>query len=177
MMMAVPPPVVTHYEVLGVAPTAAAHEIRRAYYAMARRHHPDLGGTRDDRAMQAVNGAWAVLGDPARRRAYDTELGFTARNEPLVGAWATGSDTSARFVFVDEPDRPPRPARTPADHLVMVPVALLAVAVACFSLSLVSASKALWVLAVVLLPLAGAAFLVTPLFVLRRERRIARVGR
>ena len=167
----------TFYEILGVSRHASAAELRRAYLEQARLLHPDTAADADERAMQAVNGAWAVLGDPARRRAYDTELGFTARNEPLVGAWATGSDTSARFVFVDEPDRPPRPARTPADHLVMVPVALLAVAVACFSLSLVSASKALWVLAVVLLPLAGAAFLVTPLFVLRRERRIARVGR
>ena len=30
-----------HYEELGVAPTATAAEIRAAYVALAREHHPD----------------------------------------------------------------------------------------------------------------------------------------
>ncbi len=78
---------------------------------------------------------------------------------------------------MNEPDRPPRPARTPGDHLVMVPVALLVLAVACFSFSLLSASAAFWAMAVVLLPAAGVSFLVMPLFVLRRDRRLERLGR
>jgi DnaJ-like protein len=167
----------THYEVLGVAQTAGVDEIRRAYHAMARRHHPDLGETVDDEAMQAVNGAWAVLGDPARRRAYDTELGVAARRQPTTGAWQAGPAEAARFVFMNEPDRPPRPARTPGDHLVMVPVALLVLAIACFSFSILSASEVFWALAVVLLPAAGVSFLVMPLFVLRRDRRLGRLGR
>ena len=34
------PAAVTHYEVLGVAPTAPTSEVRRAYVALARQHHP-----------------------------------------------------------------------------------------------------------------------------------------
>ena len=34
----------THYEVLGVAPTAPIAEVRHAYVALARQHHPDRAG-------------------------------------------------------------------------------------------------------------------------------------
>ncbi|HEX8581941.1 MAG TPA: J domain-containing protein [Acidimicrobiales bacterium] len=71
----------THYEVLGVPPSASAAEVRRAYVALARRHHPDFHGgespadqERNRRRMQEVNAAWHVLGDPDRRRAYDLSL-------------------------------------------------------------------------------------------------------
>ncbi len=56
----------THYEVLGVGRTASAAEVRRAYVALARRHHPDAPGG-DERRMQEVTAAWAVLGDARRR--------------------------------------------------------------------------------------------------------------
>lgn len=62
-----------HYEVLGVARTATAAEVRRAYLTLARRHHPDrVGGSHEQ--MRAINDAWAVLGDPARRVGYDRSL-------------------------------------------------------------------------------------------------------
>ncbi len=67
-----------HYDELGVAPTASPAEIRAAYVALARRHHPDRMGTSADdvraRAaarMARVNAAWTVLSDPVRRAAYD----------------------------------------------------------------------------------------------------------
>jgi curved DNA-binding protein CbpA len=43
--------------------------MRHAYRQLALRHHPDRGG--DLRTMQALNGAWSVLGDPDRRQEYD----------------------------------------------------------------------------------------------------------
>jgi len=60
----------SHYEVLGVANDADAGEVRRAYVALARQHHPDRVGGDADR-MRAINEAWAVLGDPLRRLQYD----------------------------------------------------------------------------------------------------------
>jgi curved DNA-binding protein CbpA len=69
---------VTYYDVLGVAPDASAAAIRRAYVGLARRYHPDFHtnaspGVRaaNERAMQALNEAWAVLSDPSERRRYD----------------------------------------------------------------------------------------------------------
>jgi curved DNA-binding protein CbpA len=59
------------YEVLQVDRHAEPEVIRAAYRALARRHHPDFGG--GAREMARINDAWAVLGDPARRAAYDAE--------------------------------------------------------------------------------------------------------
>jgi hypothetical protein len=62
----------SHYEVLGVPASATQAEVRAAYRAAARNHHPDAGG--DPGRMRALNVAWAVLGDPVRRAAYDRVL-------------------------------------------------------------------------------------------------------
>ena len=66
------------YAVLGVTPDSDTATIRRAYRALARRHHPDFGG--DTRAMVAINDAWHVLRDPARRATYDRQLGRRTRS-------------------------------------------------------------------------------------------------
>lgn len=68
----------THYERLGVAPDASPGEIRAAYRRLARTHHPDAGGGAHGE-MAAVNEAWRVLSDPARRAAYDASLRPAAR--------------------------------------------------------------------------------------------------
>jgi len=62
----------SHYEVLGVAARATPDEVRDAFRRAARDHHPDAGG--DARRMADLNAAWHVLGDPARRAAYDRQL-------------------------------------------------------------------------------------------------------
>jgi len=59
----------TLYEVLGAAPGASSEELKRAYRRAVRAAHPDTGGSTV--AFQTVQDAWAVLGDPVRRKAYD----------------------------------------------------------------------------------------------------------
>lgn len=71
----------THYDRLGVDPTASREEIRHAYLHLARSSHPD---TRPDaaeaervestRTMAAINAAWFVLRDADRRRLYDLSI-------------------------------------------------------------------------------------------------------
>ena len=63
----------SHYDVLGVRPTAPTSEVRRAYVALARQHHPDRDGG-DPAAMRAINDAWSTLRDPGRRASYDLAL-------------------------------------------------------------------------------------------------------
>ena len=59
------------YEVLGVARSATTRQIRTAYLARARRAHPDLVGSRGLEVMRALNAAWELLKDDARRTAFD----------------------------------------------------------------------------------------------------------
>ena len=69
----------SHYDILGVSPTAGPDEIRRAYYEASRRFHPDryfqknLGSfrARIERLYRRVNEASSVLSDQERRAAYD----------------------------------------------------------------------------------------------------------
>lgn len=65
-----PNPAVTDpYRVLGVSPQASGGEIKAAYRALVKQHHPDAGG--DPGTMLALNAAWEVLGDQERRRQFD----------------------------------------------------------------------------------------------------------
>jgi molecular chaperone DnaJ len=59
------------YQVLGVSAQASGAEIKAAYRALVKRHHPDAGG--DASTILALNAAWEVLGDGERRRHYDAQ--------------------------------------------------------------------------------------------------------
>jgi hypothetical protein len=161
---------VTHYEVLGVAATASVDEIKRAFRDQARRHHPDIGGGGD--AMERLNRAWATLGDPVRRRAYDNVLG--------IGVAMAPPPAPPPFVPVDEeegddeadwgPDPIPEPSR-PRDTLVLVPVILLAMSVGSFALATMMLAPVLQGLAIAFLALAGLTFALVPIITLRRQAR------
>ena len=60
----------SYYDDLGVARTATSEDLRRAYRRAVKDAHPDTGGTAA--AFAKVQDAWAVLGHPDRRNAYDT---------------------------------------------------------------------------------------------------------
>ena len=59
----------SHYDTLGVARTATADEIKRAFRKLASQHHPDKGG--DTKKFQEIQAAYEVLGDAAKRQQYD----------------------------------------------------------------------------------------------------------
>jgi hypothetical protein len=112
-------PVVTHYDVLGVSPSASADEVRAAYRAAARDHHPDAGG--DPGHMRRLNAAWQVLGDPARRAAYDRRLaGGRARTAGEAGR-AGGSGRSWGPAGAAAPGRPGDDGWVPAGDMDLTP--------------------------------------------------------
>jgi curved DNA-binding protein CbpA len=71
-----------HYQLLGVAPSASAAEIRKAYALLAREKHPDrfrdpVEKKQAEEAFQNITAAFNALMNPASRREYDEN-----RNRP-----------------------------------------------------------------------------------------------
>jgi curved DNA-binding protein CbpA len=120
-----PPPDL--YGVLGVGPAASGEEITRAWRQRARTEHPDAR-PRDAGAparFRALAEAYRVLGDPARRAAYDLAAGHPPRPQgrarpprpdpaaPLTGV--PGAPLRAGPVRVEAPGPAPVP-RLAADE-------------------------------------------------------------
>jgi len=62
------------YEVLGVAPTASAADIQKAYRKLAKESHPDLnpGNKAAEEKFKEVAGAYDLLGDAEKRKRFDS---------------------------------------------------------------------------------------------------------
>jgi hypothetical protein len=141
-----------HYEILGISPEASRGEVHRAYLEAARRHHPDRGGSADH--MREINEAWAVLGDPYARRAYDRTVVAAPRRAPErhhagpVGphGWWDDRMADARAERADliadlSDDRPLGHPLRPM--LTLVPVAMFVLSIVIGSLAMVLDEPAL----------------------------------
>jgi curved DNA-binding protein CbpA len=94
------------YKVLQVDSEAEPEVVQAAFRRLAQKWHPDLATTAEARAeaasrMVAINRAWSILGNPARRDAYDAEraggpgAGSGPRPpEPVSRDWTSGRSSS-----------------------------------------------------------------------------------
>ncbi|MEP7357345.1 MAG: J domain-containing protein [Anaerolineales bacterium] len=71
----------SHYDILGVPPEASDAQVRAAYRTLVQLFHPDrLGHLKEESRtfaedrLKALNAAYEVLGDPAKRARYDASL-------------------------------------------------------------------------------------------------------
>ncbi|MBX3403898.1 MAG: DnaJ domain-containing protein [Phycisphaeraceae bacterium] len=94
----------THYQTLGVSRNASAEEVRRAYRALAKQHHPDTGPAGSSAAFAAVATAYEVLSDPALRRAYDESLAS-------IESESAARDTRAHYAWENIAAKRPEGAR------------------------------------------------------------------
>ena len=79
-----------YYDVLGVPRDASAADIRKAYRALARKHHPDVSKDPDAKdRFAAISEAYEVLRDKDKRARYDR----------LGPNWKAGDDVSAASGF------------------------------------------------------------------------------
>lgn len=63
-----------YYKLLGVAKTASAEEIKKAYRKLAMKNHPDRtkGDKTAEERFKKISEAYAVLSDKEKRKEYDT---------------------------------------------------------------------------------------------------------
>lgn len=61
------------YRILGVAPTASADDIQKAYRKLAKKLHPDLnpGNPEAEEKFKEVAGAYDLVGDTEKRKRFD----------------------------------------------------------------------------------------------------------
>lgn len=70
------------YRILQIDPSAESEVVDAAYRRLARKYHPDSGGdVASEERMRALNSAYEVISDPAKRREYDATL---AAEQPKV---------------------------------------------------------------------------------------------
>ena len=87
-----------YYEVLGVSRNSSVKDIKKAYYQLAKKYHPDTN--KDDpnasKKFQEVSEAYEVLSDETKRKEYDT-WGATSEQMGMGGggpsAGARSQDT------------------------------------------------------------------------------------
>jgi len=82
-----------YYGLLGVAPDATAETIKSAYRKKAAQFHPDRNPAPDAAAkFRAVQEAYELLADAARRKSYDETRRTSLLDDPLQVAreiWAS----------------------------------------------------------------------------------------
>jgi molecular chaperone DnaJ len=63
------------YNILGVSPTASTDDIKKAYRALAMRHHPDRNPNASAEVrFNAIKKAYELLSDPQKRAEYNYSL-------------------------------------------------------------------------------------------------------
>jgi DnaJ-class molecular chaperone len=104
------------YEVLGVAPTASAADIQKAYRRLAKKLHPDLnpGDKAAEEKFKEIAGAYDLLGDAEKRKRFDNgeidETGAERPQRPFYRDFATSdhghpyADDSGYADFMDADD-------------------------------------------------------------------------
>mmetsp|Transcript_27638 Transcript_27638/g.90025 ORF Transcript_27638/g.90025 Transcript_27638/m.90025 type:complete len:161 (-) Transcript_27638:1494-1976(-) len=94
-----------YYSILGVAKNATQQEVKKAYLQAAQKFHPDVAPEDQRKTAEVrfkeVNAAYEVLGDPLKRKEYDSRSmygyhsGMSASQATrAAGAWRSRSGAS-----------------------------------------------------------------------------------
>jgi DnaJ-class molecular chaperone len=92
------------YEVLGVASTASAADIQKAYRELAKKLHPDLnpGDKTAEEKFKEVAGAYDLLGDAEKRKRFDAgELDASGAERPQHHYYRDFATADGRHPYAD----------------------------------------------------------------------------
>uniref|UniRef100_A0A914DXJ7 Uncharacterized protein n=1 Tax=Acrobeloides nanus TaxID=290746 RepID=A0A914DXJ7_9BILA len=95
-----------YYKILGISKNAPEKEIKKAYYQLAKKYHPDVNKEKGAaEKFQEVSEAYEVLSDSEKRRQYDAlgaagTAGFQGAGDPNFG-WQFHSNRKAEDIFKD----------------------------------------------------------------------------
>uniref|UniRef100_A0A182FI81 DnaJ homolog l(2)tid, mitochondrial n=1 Tax=Anopheles albimanus TaxID=7167 RepID=A0A182FI81_ANOAL len=101
-----------YYSTLGVTKNASPKEIKKAYYQLAKKYHPDTNKDDPDagRKFQEVSEAYEVLSDETKRSEYDTygqtseQMGRSGGGRPGAGAGPQGFSQNWQFRSTIDPE-------------------------------------------------------------------------
>ena len=100
----------THYDLMGLHPSASNIAIRRTYRQLSKKYHPDtteLPPTVATAKFQRLNEAYAVLSSPEKRSLYDLKIGYSRLNVIQTPSWSEPeSERYSRTAYLDPTDRP-----------------------------------------------------------------------
>ncbi|CAD8054820.1 unnamed protein product [Paramecium sonneborni] len=85
------------YELLGVPRNASQNDIKKAYYGLAKKYHPDANPSKDAKEKFAeINNAYETLSDENKRKVYD-QVGMTGDEQDQAGGQDPFSAYSSFF--------------------------------------------------------------------------------
>ena len=73
-----------YYEILGVPYDASSIEIKKSYYALAKKNHPDANPTDNSKKFREISEAYSTLINPDKKEDYDSKLSsgsFTGKKD------------------------------------------------------------------------------------------------
>lgn len=87
-----------YYDVLGVPKNATQKDIKKAYYVLAKKYHPDTNKNDSQTAkkFQEISEAYEVLSDEAKRKNYDFTGGASSNPNAGFSRHASESNTYTR---------------------------------------------------------------------------------
>jgi len=90
-----------YYKILGVEKKASAKDIKKAYYELAKKYHPDTNKNDPNSAkkFQEVSEAYQVLSDDSKRKQYDDfgSADFGSGSSPGAGGFSGFQGFSSSF--------------------------------------------------------------------------------
>jgi DnaJ-class molecular chaperone len=92
-----------YYSILGLQPGCTEDEIRKAYRALALKHHPDTnpGDPGAEERFKEISEAYAVLVDPEKRGQYDQWRSMGRRERPARESFRYSQEEILQDLFRD----------------------------------------------------------------------------